>query len=171
MPDLAQSLLTKECKFYQPKLRLYGLYRALRSLKLYLISVQNLIIEVDARYIKGMLWSPDISPSASMNRWILVIFMFHFTLVHAPGTHHTPDGLSRRKPQPGDKEEPEDNFEDWTDNINGFIHFLNPHSSISNYTTLTPPITLYVNSDPDTIDTTEVNQQEDKTTIPYSIIP
>jgi hypothetical protein len=97
--------------------------------------------------------------------------MFHFTLVHVPGTHHTPNGLSRRKPQPGDEEEPEDNFEDWINNINGFIHFLNPHPSISNYTTLTPPITLYVNSDPDTINTTKVNQQEDKKTIPYSIIP
>jgi Integrase zinc binding domain len=118
-----------------------------------------------------MLRNPDISPSASMNRWILAILMFHFTLVHVPGTHHTPDGLSRRKPQPGDKEEPEDDFEDWINNINRFIHFLNPHPSISNYTTLTPPITLYVNSDPDTIDITKVNQPEDKTTIPYSIIP
>jgi hypothetical protein len=40
----------------------------LQSLKLYLIGIQNLIIKVDARYIKGMLWNPDISPSASMNR-------------------------------------------------------------------------------------------------------
>jgi hypothetical protein len=33
-----------ECKFSQPKLELYGLYRALRSLKLYLIGVRNLIM-------------------------------------------------------------------------------------------------------------------------------
>ena len=71
--------------------------------------------------------NPDISPSASMNRWILAILMFHFTLVHVPGTHHTPDGLSRWKPQPGDEEEPEDNFEDCINNMNGFLHFLNPH--------------------------------------------
>jgi hypothetical protein len=70
--------------------------------------------------------------------------MFHFTLVHVPGMHHTPDGLSRGKPQLGDKEEPEDDFGDWINNINGFIHSLNPHPSISNYTTLTPPITSYV---------------------------
>jgi RNase H-like domain found in reverse transcriptase len=107
------TLNDRECKFSQPKLELYGLYQALQSLKLYLIGVRNLIIEVDARYIKGMLQNPDISPSASMNRWILAILMFHFTLVHVPGTHHTPDRLSRWKPQPGDKEEPEDNFEDW----------------------------------------------------------
>jgi hypothetical protein len=158
--------------FSQPKLKLYGLYRALQSLKLYLISVQNLIIEVDARYIKGMLWNSDISPSASMNRWILVILMFHFTLVHVPGMHHTPNRLSRWKPQPGDKEEPEDDCEDWIDNINGFIHFLNPHPSIGDYTTLTPPIAPYLTSDPAiTIDTPEVNQQKDNTTITYSIIP
>jgi Na+-driven multidrug efflux pump len=51
---------------------------------------------VDARYIKEMLWNPDISPSASINRWILAILMFYFTLVHIPGTHHTPNGLSRQ---------------------------------------------------------------------------
>jgi hypothetical protein len=130
----------------------------LRSLKLYLISIQNLIIEVDARYIKGMLWNPDISPSESMNRWILAILTFDFTIVHVPGTRHTHNRLSRWKPQPGDKKEPEDNFKDWIDNINGFIHFLNPHPSISNYTTLTPPITLYVNSNPaTTINTPKVN--------------
>jgi hypothetical protein len=84
----------------------------LQSLKLYLIGIQNLIIKVDARYIKGMLWNPDISPSASINRWIFAILMFHFTLVHVPGMHHTLDGLSRQKPQPGDKKEPEDDFED-----------------------------------------------------------
>jgi hypothetical protein len=116
-----------------------------------------------------MLWNPNINPSASMNRWILAILMFHFTLVHVPGMHHTPNGLSRQKPQPGDEEKPEDDCEDWINNINRFIHFLNPHFSISNYTTLTPPIAT---SDPaTTIDTPEVNQQKDKTTIPYSIIP
>jgi RNase H-like domain found in reverse transcriptase len=62
------TLNKRECKFSQPKLKLYGLYQALQSLKLYSISIQNLIIKVDARYIKGMLQNPDISPSASMNR-------------------------------------------------------------------------------------------------------
>ena len=84
------------------------MYYALQLLKLYLIGVQNLIIEVDARYIKGMLNNPDINSSASMNQWILAILMFHFNLIHVPRTHHTPDELSRRQPQPGDKEEPEE---------------------------------------------------------------
>ena len=89
------TLNERECRFSQPKLELYGLFRALRALKLYLIGVRNLIIEVDAKYIKGMLSNPDISPSASMNRWILAILMFHFTLVHIPGSYHGPDGLSQ----------------------------------------------------------------------------
>ncbi|THH15796.1 hypothetical protein EW146_g4731 [Bondarzewia mesenterica] len=95
-----------EARFSQPKLKLYGLFRALRSLKLYglfralrslklyLIGIRNLIIEVDARYIKGMLTNPDLEPSASINCWILSILTFHFTLVHVPGTLHTPNGLS-----------------------------------------------------------------------------
>ena len=86
------TLNERECRFSQPKLELYGLYRALQALKLYLIGVRNLIVEVDAKYIKGMLSNPDIVPSASINRWILSILMFHFTLVHVPGDKHGPDG-------------------------------------------------------------------------------
>ena len=48
-------------------------------------------MEVDARYIKGMLANPDLAPSASMNRWIVSILLFHFTLIHVPGTRHGPD--------------------------------------------------------------------------------
>ena len=93
----------RELRFSQPKLELYGLYHSLCLLKLYLIGIQNLVIEVDARYIKGMLAKPDLSPSASINHWILTILTFHFELIHVPGTMHSPDGLSRRPPQPGNK--------------------------------------------------------------------
>src|SRR5277367_6698383 len=48
------TLNKRECRFSQPKLEMYGLYRALRQLKFYLIGVHNLIVEVDAKYIKGM---------------------------------------------------------------------------------------------------------------------
>ncbi|KAF8237065.1 hypothetical protein L208DRAFT_1053172, partial [Tricholoma matsutake] len=93
-----------ESQFSQVKLEIYGLYRALGVLRLYLTGVQNLIVEVDARYIKGMLANPDIAPmqcvsdrhhSASINQWIVSILTFHFTLVHVAGTHHGPDGLLR----------------------------------------------------------------------------
>ena len=162
----------REAKSSQPKLKLYGLYCALQSLKLYLIGIWHLIIEVDARYIRGILWNPDISPSASMNRWILAILMFHFTLVHVPGTHRTPDRLSRQKPQPGNEEEPEDNFEDWIDNMNGFLHFLNSHPSIHHCITPTPPITSYVHCNSPTPDNAPSNnQQENSNSKSYSIIP
>ena len=82
----SKTLNDHESHFSQPKLELYGLFRVLRSLKAYLIGVRNLVVEVDARYIKGMLVNPDLAPSASMNRWIVSILLFHFTLVHVPGT-------------------------------------------------------------------------------------
>jgi hypothetical protein len=56
-----------ERRFSQPKLELYGLYHALCTYKMFLVGVHNLIVEVDARYIKGMLNNPDIVPSASVN--------------------------------------------------------------------------------------------------------
>jgi hypothetical protein len=121
------TLNDRESRFSQAKLELYGLYRALGALRLFLIGVRNLIVEVDARYIKGMLSNPDIAPSASINRWIVSILTFHFTLVHVPGTHHGPDGLSRRPPQETDDEfDNEDEFGDWIDNLHGFIHQINP---------------------------------------------
>jgi hypothetical protein len=94
---------------------------------LYLIGVRNLVVEVDARYIKGMLSNPDISPSTSINRWIVAILIFHFDLVHIPGTHHGPDGLSRRPRQVGDEEDQdhEEEFVDWIDHLHGFIHQIN----------------------------------------------
>ena len=114
--------------FLQPKLELY---HALRALKMYLIGVQNLEVEVDTRYIKGMLVSPDLMPSASMNHWIVSILLFHFTLDHVPGTRHGPDGLSQCPWQPGDDitdsmDNPE--FNDWVDQVYRFMHFLNPLS-------------------------------------------
>ncbi len=118
----------REWCFSQPKLELYGLFRALHTYKIFIIGVRNLIVKVDARYIKGMLNNPDIVPSASIRHWIVSILTFHFKLRHVPGMWHGPDGLSRRPPHPGDlsnEENPED-FDDWVDNLYGFIHLLNP---------------------------------------------
>lgn len=140
------TLNEREARFSQPKLELYGLYRSLRSLKIHLIGVRNLIVEVDAKYIKGMLSHPDIEPSASINRWILSILMFHFTLVHVPGTLHGPDGLSRRRRQPGDEDEPEDDFDDWIDQVNGFIHFINALPSHRMAISTSPPMTCFVST-------------------------
>jgi hypothetical protein len=117
----------RESKYSQLKLEIYSLYHALCALHLYLIGVQNLVVEVDVRYIKGMLSNPDISPSASINWWIVAILTFHFDLVDVPGTHHGPDGLPRRPWQVGDDEDQDDEeeFADWINQLHGFLHQIN----------------------------------------------
>jgi hypothetical protein len=124
------TLNEREARFSQPKLEIYGLFRALRALRLWTIGVRNLVVETDARYIKGMLANPDIQPSASINRWIVSILTFHFTLVHVKGTFHGPDGLSRRPRQPGDSDEDndEEEFDDWINSLHGFIHMVQSES-------------------------------------------
>jgi hypothetical protein len=74
-----------------------------------------------------MLLNPDITPSASINRWIISILTFHFTLVHITGTHHGPDRLSHCPLQPKDESiHHEQDFGDWIDHLHGFIHQINP---------------------------------------------
>ena len=123
------TLNNHESCFSQPKLELYGLFHALHSLKSYLIGIQNLIVEVDARYIKGMLLNPDLAPSTSINCWIVSTLLFHFTLVHIPGIQHGPNSLSHCPQQPtNDNPDPMDDpdFDDWVNQVYGFMHFLNP---------------------------------------------
>lgn len=168
------TLNDRESRYSQPKLELYGLYRALRTLKMYLIGVRNFIVEVDAKFIKGMLANPDLAPSATINRWILGILMFHFTLVHVPGTHHGPDGLSRRRPQPGDEEEDEDDFEDWIDQVNGFLHLLNPLPFQIDSISTAPPITTYITDEAraDSVEPEDSSQRTDTDIqTPYSVVP
>jgi len=116
-----------EARFLQPQLKLYSLYHVLRALKNELIGIQNFVMKVDAKYIKGMLKNPDIDPSVSINRWIIAILTFYFDLVHVPAAFHSPNGLSRCRLQPNGKPEPEDkDFDDWIDCLHRFIHFINP---------------------------------------------
>ena len=89
------TLNNHESRFSQPKLELYGLFWALHSLNVYLIGVRNLVVEVDVRYIKDMLVNPNLTPSTSINCWIISILLFNFTLIHIPGTQHGPNGFSR----------------------------------------------------------------------------
>ncbi|KAJ8483236.1 hypothetical protein ONZ45_g14668 [Pleurotus djamor] len=111
----------RESRYSQAKIELYGLFRALQATKLWLIGVKKLVVEVDAKYIKGMINNPDIHPNATMNRWIAGILLFDFTLRHVPGKSHAPaDGLSRRPPAPEDPAVEED-IEAWIDEANGFM--------------------------------------------------
>jgi hypothetical protein len=103
-------------RYSQAKLELFGLYRALRHWRLYIIGVKKLIVEVDAKYIKGMLNEPDCSPNDPLNRWIQGINLFTFELVHIPAERHRgPDALSRRPLAEGETIEEEDDT--WLDDI------------------------------------------------------
>jgi transposase InsO family protein len=113
----------RESRYSQPKLELYGLFRALRSFRIFLIGVKNLEVEVDAKYIKGMLNEPDLQPNAAINRWIQGILMFDFTLIHVPATKHVgPDALSRRPLAEGEEIQEED--DEWLDEIALFVRIM-----------------------------------------------
>ncbi len=107
-------LNAREARFSQPKRELYGLLRALLHMQYWLLGCRRLVIETDAMYIKGMLSNPGMGPNATINRWIEQILMFHFQLKHVKGLTFSPDGLSRRKKQPGDPDypNPEQGFDD-----------------------------------------------------------
>ncbi len=105
----------REANYSQPKLELYGLFRALRHYRLFIFGVKTFHVEVDAKYIKGMLNDPDLQPNATINRWIQGILLFDFKLIHVPADKFRgPDGLSRREPNPEDFNEETD---DWLDDI------------------------------------------------------
>ena len=105
----------REARFSQPKRELFGLMRALHACRHWLIGVRKLVVETDASYIKGMLENPDLMPNATINRWIDMIKLFHFTLVHKVGATFGPDGLSRRPHYPGDEEYSNPDEEEETD--------------------------------------------------------
>ena len=87
---------------------------------LYIIGVKNLWVEIDVSYIKGILINPDIHSDSVVNRWIIVIKLFQFELVHVPGDFHMgPDGLSCQAASPNDPIE-EDNVDDWLDRTMSF---------------------------------------------------
>jgi hypothetical protein len=115
----------RESRYSQPKLELFGLYRALRHWRLYIIGVKTLHVEVDASYIKGMLNDPDLQPNAAINRWIQGILMFDFKLIHVPATQHKgPDALSRRALADGEYAESDN--DSWLDNIPLLTFFPEP---------------------------------------------
>jgi len=122
----------RECRYSQAKLELYGLFRALKQTQLYTIGVKHLVVEMDAKFIKGMLNNPTLHPNDAVNRWIAAILLFDFDLVHVPADKHTgADGLSRRPRAPADPDfEDSDELDDWIDTNAGlFLQFDLPSSS------------------------------------------
>jgi len=62
-----------------------------------------LIVEVDAKYIAGMINQAELQPDAAVNHWVQGILMFDIELRHVPAECFLgPDALSRR---PKDEEE------------------------------------------------------------------
>jgi hypothetical protein len=101
----------REARYSQPKLELFGLYRALRKLRIYIVGVKKLVVEVDAKYIKGMLNAPDEVPNTTLNRWVEGILMYNFVLRHVPAKDFgATDGLSRRPA--GDESDSDDSDEE-----------------------------------------------------------
>lgn len=116
------TLNEREARYSQAKRELYGLYRALTHCKYYLLGCRKLLIEVDAKYIKGMLSNVDSLANANLQRWAEEILMFHFTLEHVPGKVHGPDGLSRRPPSDQDEILPRPPLDDTEDILPTFIY-------------------------------------------------
>jgi len=130
---------SRESNYSQAKLELYGLFRALHAVRLHIFGLSQIVVEVDAKYIKGMLNNPDIQPNATINRWIAAILLFNPEIIHVPAERHTgADGLSRRPPHPDELSEISDH-DDWLDRAYGFA------IEIVNYfpNRLTPTIPLY----------------------------
>ena len=113
--------LTKpQAKYPQCKLELYGLLRALRHYRGFIAGIKDLIVEVDASSIKGMLTKPD-QQADILNQWIQGIRQFDFTLVHVPAhKHQGPDALSRR-PITEEVYSGESEPEQWIDEIALFL--------------------------------------------------
>ena len=134
----------RESRYSQAKLELFGLYRALRHSRYHLTGVKNLVVEVDAKYIKDMINKPDLQPNATLNRWIAGILLFSFKLVHVPAARHKgPDGLSRREPADDDTEiedDDDDDEEDWTHETLTLFKRYPPDPADNSLITITPPI-------------------------------
>jgi hypothetical protein len=120
------ALTEVESCYSQAKLELYSLFRVLRMVRVFIFGVKNLTVEVDVKYIKGMINNPDLQPNATINRWIAGILLFSFKLVHISALKHKGvDGLSRCPPVEEDPMEDGD-YEDWIDRAYSFsITLLN----------------------------------------------
>ena len=62
-----------ESRYSQAKLELYGLFRSLRAVRVFIFGVTNLVVEMDTKYIKGMINNPDLQPNQSVYHWYTII--------------------------------------------------------------------------------------------------
>ncbi len=80
------TLNEREGRYSQPKLELYGVFRALKAEWHRLHNIHFRVI-VDAGFIAQMMQALDL-PNAAMTRWIVYIQLFTFEIQHNPGVMH-----------------------------------------------------------------------------------
>jgi len=61
------SLTEVESCYSQAKLELYGSFRVLHVVHVHIFGITNLMVEVNTKYIKGMINNPDLQPNATIN--------------------------------------------------------------------------------------------------------
>ena len=89
-------------------------------MKIFVVGVKKFRVEMNTKYIKGMINNPDAHPNAAMNHWIAAILLFDFELIHVPGKKFEgPDGLSRREKTEDKGDTTEEEAENWVDEILG----------------------------------------------------
>ena len=54
-------------RYSQAKLELYGLFRALQAVHIFIFGVINFTVEMDAKYVQGMINNPDLQPNMTIN--------------------------------------------------------------------------------------------------------
>ena len=54
-------------RYSQVKLELYSLFRALQAVRIFIFGVNNFTVEMDAKYIQGMINNPDLQPNVTIN--------------------------------------------------------------------------------------------------------
>ena len=56
-----------ESCYSQAKLELYSLFCALQAVCIFVFGVTNFTVEMDAKYIQGMISNPDLQPNVTIN--------------------------------------------------------------------------------------------------------
>ena len=105
----------RESRYSQAKLELYGLFHTLKATQLYTIGIKCFIVEMDTKFIKGMINNSTLHPNDTVNRWIAAILLFNFELIHVPAAKHTGADRLSCWPAASDKYPPDgsDELEDW----------------------------------------------------------
>lgn len=134
-----------ESRYSQPKLELYGVFRAMKTLRAKLYGY-TFRLDIDAQFLKQMIENPDL-PNAPMTRWVSYLMLFDFITKHVPAERHkAPDGLSRRPPADQDSEDsdPEEELERRIGHIYGTVspplHFFPLPSFFRSPTTALDPL-------------------------------